>query len=148
MTWARAGYGLLLLAVPGPLLRLASGRSPSTRLQAVARILGARQLIQAAVIAVGPDAACLAVSAEADLVHVASMLAWSAFRSPSRRLALLSGAVAGLFAAADIAGVRRAQALPFMRVQAGDPLAKLVRIRDRAAASVARRTLPARWAPT
>jgi hypothetical protein len=137
--WARAAYGIMLLIVPGPLLRLASGVPASPRGRAVARVLAARQLTQAALTAVVPGAACLAVGAQTDVAHGVSTLAWAAINRRSRRVALLDAAVAALFAAAGVADARRAAATP---VRAGDRPANLVDLRDRAAASVARRTLP------
>jgi hypothetical protein len=103
-------YGTLLLAVPAPALRLASGRPASRRLLAVAHVLGARQLMQAAVTAVEPDAACLAVGAEIDLAHAISMLVWGALAGRSRRIALVDATLAGLFAVAGADGARRARA--------------------------------------
>jgi hypothetical protein len=139
----RAAYGTLLLAAPAPVLRLASGRPASWRLLAVARVLGARQLTQAAVTAVEPDALCLAVGAETDLAHAISMLAWGALAGQSRRIALVDATVAGLFAVAGAEGARRARAQAPTRMRADHRLAKFVVLRDRVAASVARRTLPA-----
>jgi hypothetical protein len=139
MGWARAAYGIMLLVVPGLLLRLASGVPATPRGRAVARILAVRQLTQAALTAVQPDAACLAVGAQTDVAHGVSMLAWAALNRPSRRVALLNASVAALFAAGGVAAARRAAPTP---VRAGDRLAKLVDRRDRAAASLARRTLP------
>ena len=44
----RAGYGGALLTVPGPVIRLATARPAAPRARAVARALGARYLLQAA----------------------------------------------------------------------------------------------------
>jgi hypothetical protein len=45
---ARATYGAVLVLVPGPAIRLATGRVPGRRACRVARVLGTRHLVQAA----------------------------------------------------------------------------------------------------
>lgn len=139
---ARTVYGLVLLAVPNPVLRLITGQAASTRERAVTRILGARQLAQAAVTDVRPDAVSLALGAEVDFVHAVTMLAWAALDRRARRLTLVSAAIAGLFAVAGAAEARRAPAVTPAPARAGDSLAALVRLRHRAAVAVAPYALP------
>lgn len=136
--WVRIVYGTVLLAVPNPVLRLVTGQAATTRERALTRILGARLLTQAAVTDFHPDAASLALGAQVDFVHAATMLGWAAVDRRSRRLTLLSTGIAGLFAVAGAADARRAPAV----AQADDALAPLVRLRRRVATSVTRRTLP------
>lgn len=137
--WARIVYGAVLLAVPSPVLRLVTGQAATVRERAVTRILGARLLTQAAVTDVRPDAVSLAVGAEVDLVHTVSMLCWAALDRRSRRLTLLSAAIAASFAVAGAADVRRADPKPS---QTDDALGALARLRHEIAASVTRHTLP------
>ncbi|WP_142281368.1 hypothetical protein [Mycobacterium palustre] len=138
----RIGYGVVLLAVPDPVLHLVSGQVATVRGRAVTRFLGLRLLAQGAVTAVAPDAATLAVSAETDLVHAATMLAWAAVDRRSRRLTLFSGALAALFGAADVVQARRAPSEPPRAAGTGDLLPTLVRLRHRAATHIVRHTLP------
>ncbi|OBH04154.1 MULTISPECIES: hypothetical protein [unclassified Mycobacterium] len=138
--WARIVYGLALLAAPTPLLRLASGKTATTRERAVTRVLGARLLTQAAVTDIRPDAVSVALGAEVDFVHAATMLLWAAVDRGSRRLTLLSAATAGLFAVAGAAQARRTPAVA--DGPTGDALATLVRLRHRIAEAVARYTMP------
>ncbi|OBG19856.1 hypothetical protein [Mycobacterium sp. 852002-51057_SCH5723018] len=142
ISWARIGYGAALLAVPNPVLHLASGQAATARERAVTRFLGLRLLTQGAVTAVAPDAATLAVSAETDFVHAATMLAWAAVDRRSRRLTLLSGVLAALFGAVDAMRARRAPTEPPCPTRTGELLPTLVSLRHRAAAQVARHTLP------
>ncbi len=137
--WARIAYGMLLLAVPTRVLRFASDKPPTARERTVTRVLGARLLVQGAVTVVRPDAVTLALGAETDFVHAATMLAWAVVDRGSRRLTLLSAATAALFGAAGAVQAARAPATP--AAQAGS-LATLLRLRHRVAVSVARRTLP------
>ncbi|HEY3894596.1 MAG TPA: hypothetical protein VGL88_04420 [Pseudonocardiaceae bacterium] len=48
VTLTRAGYGMGLVAVPGPLIGL-TGQVPGRRACAVARVLGVRHLVQAGI---------------------------------------------------------------------------------------------------
>jgi hypothetical protein len=136
--WARIAYGLVLLAVPNRVLRLASDVHPTARERAVTRVLGARLLVQGAVTVVRPDAVTLALGAETDFVHAATMLAWAVVDRRARRLTVLSAATAALFGAA---GAVQATHAPAPAPQAGS-LGALLRLRHQVAVLVARRTLP------
>jgi hypothetical protein len=138
--WARTVYGLVLLAAPSSLLRLASGKPATSRERAVTRVLGARLLTQAAVTDIRPDAVSVALGAEVDFVHAITMLGWAAVDRGARRLTLLSAALAGLFTVAGAAQARRAPSVA--DAPTGDALATLVRLRHRVAEAVARYTLP------
>jgi hypothetical protein len=142
IAWARIIYGAVLLAVPNPLLRLVSGQSITARERALTRVLGARLLAQAAVTDIRPDAVSVALGAETDFVHATTMLAWAVVDRGSRRLTLLSAAVAGLFAVAGAAQARRTPARALAAARTSDPLDALVRLRHQAAVAVARHTLP------
>ena len=102
---ARLGLGLALATRPQAVLRLAPAPS-SDRTQQVVRVLGARYLLQAAGGYALDRPWVPALDAGAELLHAASMLALAAYAPRHRRLALLSGAVAATFAAADLRGDR------------------------------------------
>jgi hypothetical protein len=111
LTPVRAVYGAALVLSPSVPLRLATGRAPDRRTIAVVRVLGLRQVAQAALAAVSaarPAAARRAatVGAAVDAVHAASMLALAAWAPARRREALVDAGLAGAFA---VAGARRAQ---------------------------------------
>lgn len=138
---ARTVYGLLLLLAPKPLLHWVSGDQASERERTLTRVLGARLLTQAVVTDVRPDAVSVALGAEVDLVHAISMIVWSVVDRGSRRLTLISAAVAGLFAAAGMAQARRTPAVAAPS-ETGQLLNTLVRFRHQAAAAVSQYTLP------
>jgi hypothetical protein len=85
---ARGSYGAVLLCAPGAAIRLCTGRPASPHARAVARLLGARHLIQAAVTAAAPGTAVLTIGAQVDLAHAASMLGLAAASRPLRRAGL------------------------------------------------------------
>ncbi len=100
-SWLRAAYGCALLVLPGALAdRLAvplDGRG-----RAVARVLGARHLLQAAGTAADPRYPVLAGGAAVDALHSASMLALAALDRPRRRAAALDSVFAASFAVAGL----------------------------------------------
>ena len=112
-TLARAAYGAALCCAPGPMLRLeggpGAGASPGAR--TVARILGGRHVVQAALSAMRPTPAVLALGAGTDVLHSASMLALAALDRPRRRLGLSDSLVAAAFAAGGCALARRLRPL-------------------------------------
>lgn len=103
---ARAGYGGALLIAPGPVIRLVAGRPAGSRARAVARVLGARHLLQAALTAAAPDGPSLGIGAAVDLVHAASMAALALADRPARRLALSDALIESAFAAAGVSAAR------------------------------------------
>lgn len=138
---ARVVYGLLLFTVPNPLLHMVSGQRATTRERALTRVLGARLLVQAAVTDVRPDAVSVALGAEVDFVHAATMLVWAVIDRQSRRLTLISAALAALFAAAGATQVRRTPAV-VPPSETGQLLSTLARVRHHVAVAVAGYTLP------
>jgi hypothetical protein len=82
----RAGYGTALIVAPGPVICLATGRSPGRGECRAARLLGARHLVQAAVTALAPLPGVFATGAAVDAVHAASMLLRPSYSSVSREL--------------------------------------------------------------
>jgi hypothetical protein len=103
---ARAGYGGALLIVPGPVIRLVAGRPAGSRARAVARVLGARHLLQAALTAAAPDGPSLGIGAAVDLVHAVSMAALALADRPARRLTLSDALIESTFAAAGASAAR------------------------------------------
>lgn len=104
VTLVRAGYGAGLVAAPGVLIGL-TGERPGRRECAVARVLGVRHLMQAAITVAaeraGPDCpVVLGGGAAVDVLHAASMLALGAVDRGVRRTVLTDAAVETGFAAA------------------------------------------------
>jgi hypothetical protein len=107
----RGAYGLALCAAPGTVIGLAGGPPASRRARTVARVLGVRQLAQAAASgrALAPDigtedrAALLTLSALVDALHAASMLGLAVLDPPRRRAGLADGLIALAFAAEAVA---------------------------------------------
>jgi hypothetical protein len=103
----RAGYGGVLLIVPGPVIRLATGRPAGARARAVARVLGARHLLQAALTtAAACSAGSLGLGAVVDLAHAASMATLGLADRQVRRLTLSDALVESTFAAASASAAR------------------------------------------
>ena len=99
----RAGYGGTLLLLPGPAIRLCTGRPAGHRARNVARLLGARHLVQAAVTAgSGPSAESLGIGAAIDAVHAASMAGLAMADRRVRRLTLTDALIEIAFAAAGL----------------------------------------------
>jgi hypothetical protein len=100
---ARAGYGAALLLVPGPAIRLSTGRTAGHRTRNVARVLGIRHLVQAAVTAgIGPSAELLGIGAAVDITHAASMAGLALADRSVRRVTLTDALIETAFAAAGL----------------------------------------------
>jgi hypothetical protein len=146
LTLARAAYGLLLTTAPGLVVR-AYGGQPVPADRTVARILGWRQLIQAAACAGAPEAQVLLLGVEADAAHALSAVALAAADRPRRRAGLTEALLASSLAAAGVAAARRAG--PAGRAAGPAASARLARWRQRAARRVAAYAVPPaarRWA--
>jgi hypothetical protein len=96
----RAVYGVLLVAAPGVVIHLATGEPPGRRECRMARLLGARHLVQAGVSAFAPVPGVLAAGAGVDVLHTASMIMLAAVDRRARRVALTDALAESLFAAA------------------------------------------------
>lgn len=96
----RAVWGGVLLGAPGAVLSITTRSDPAFlgTARAVLRVLGARQIAQAAVEARWPRPPVLALAAAVDGLHAASGLALAAGDRRWRRPALLDAAVALGFA--------------------------------------------------
>jgi hypothetical protein len=95
----RAGWAAALLLVPERVLR-AGGQAPvPAAAVAVARVLGVRHLLQAAVGATAPTGPVARLGAAVDTAHTATCLALAGVSPRWRRAALLDAAVESGFAA-------------------------------------------------
>lgn len=139
----RGGYGAALLLASGRMAQLVSGRPADPRTRVVVRLLGARHLAQAVVTGVRPGPLPLALGAEVDVVHAASMLGLATVARSQRRSGVVDAAVATAFAVAGTALTRRlGKGMP---PQLGrGAVGWFCSVRDSVAAPVVRRTLPAR----
>jgi hypothetical protein len=136
----RAGLGLLEVLAPGRAGRIMGVRlDPPTR--RVVRVLGARQLLQAIMSASEPTPAVLALGAEVDALHSASMAAVALASRRLRRAALAECLAAALFAASGVRGASRAATRWRGGTRSG-PIGALAGRRDRWAAGAARWLVP------
>jgi hypothetical protein len=101
----RAGYGAVQLLRPAYSAEQLLGGPLDPGAAAAVRVLGARQLAQAAVSVTAPSARLLALGAGADGAHALSMAVLALADHRRRRPAMVSG----LVAAARRAAGRRAQ---------------------------------------
>jgi hypothetical protein len=119
VTLARAGYGMALVVAPQALIRLtgdpvtgqpagSSRARPSRRACGVARVLGARHLIQAGLTAVAlraaePDPSLpLGLGAAVDVLHATTMAGLAAVDRGARRMALADTGVEVMLATAGL----------------------------------------------
>lgn len=106
-TALRFGWGCALLLVPEVVLRL-GGRPPAPPVAvALARVLGARQLVQAVVITRRPARSTALISAAVDGLHASTELGLAACSRRWRPIALLDAAIATGLAAASTRTYRR-----------------------------------------
>ncbi|UZJ26005.1 hypothetical protein RHODO2019_06120 [Rhodococcus antarcticus] len=105
----RAGWGLLQLAAPGLVADRILRKPLDHRAEVVARVLAARQVLQAGLLMRSPTPAVLGVGAGVDGLHAASMLALAAVDTRRRPAALLDAAIAAAFAVAGAVGARHAR---------------------------------------
>jgi hypothetical protein len=103
-TWAasavRAGYGAALLLAPERLLKLGTRPPIPASAVAVARVLGARHLLQSAVTVAAPTGRIVDVGAAVDALHGGSQVGLAAVSPRWRSVALADAAFAALLAAA------------------------------------------------
>jgi hypothetical protein len=137
----RGVYGGVLLLASDRMIRLGTGRPAEPRTRLVVRLLGVRHVAQAVVTGVRPGPLPIALGAEVDVVHAASMLGVAAVARSQRRSGVVDAAVASAFAVAGAAVARRLGERP--PPQAGEgPVGWICSVRDAVAAAVVRRTLP------
>lgn len=103
---AQALWGGALMARPHAALRLL-GQAPSEAAVLVVRVLGARQLLQAAVTLAAPARGVVAGAALVDLAHASTAVAYAASGPGRRRPGASSAAFAVLTAVGGAAALRR-----------------------------------------
>lgn len=102
----RSGLGVLHLAFPGLGGRALGPFGPRAR--AVVRVLGARQLVQGVLSGVRPTGPVLALGAEVDAAHLASMVALGMLSRRWRRAAIVESVIAAGLGWAGLAAARAA----------------------------------------
>ena len=90
----RAAYGLVGLLAPERVARLELGRPPGTATTRVARLLGARHLVQAVAVLVAGTGRAHRLGGGVDALHAASMVPWAALTRSDRRYYVTSGLLA------------------------------------------------------
>lgn len=103
---ARTCLGLVEVLAPGVPGRVGGFRVDG-RARQVVRVLGVRDMLQAAVTASKPSRAVLVSGAAVDGLHALSMVGLGLVDRRRRRAAGVSAAVAGLLAVAQVASVPR-----------------------------------------
>lgn len=99
----RAGYGLCQLVKPDFIATTILGHRLDGRSATVVRILGARHLVQSAVISLAPRSVFLhRGGAAVDMLHAATMVILALTDGRRRKAALADAAAAGIFAAAEL----------------------------------------------
>jgi hypothetical protein len=111
----RAGYGAVQLLWPDRSAEQLLGGPLEPAARTGVRVLGARQLAQAAVGVAAPSARLLALGAGADGAHALSMAVLALADPRWRRPAMVSGLIAAAFAAGGAAAARRAASRPAQR---------------------------------
>ena len=138
----RIAVGLHHLVAPGLGTKQLLGKGLDSRARLVVRVLGARYLAQALVVGRAPNRAVLALGAEVDAAHAASMIVLARFDRGRRREGLTSALVAGGFAMAGALAARDRSS-----ASDGAPGGRVgfARWRDAAADRAARRFVPGYW---
>ena len=111
----RAGDGAVQLLRPAYSAEQLLGGPLDPGAVAAVRVLGARQLAQAAVSVAAPSAPLLALGAGADGAHALSMAVLALADPRWRRPAMVSGLIAAAFAAGGATAARRAASRPAQR---------------------------------
>jgi hypothetical protein len=93
---------------PDPLARVAGDVSCNAPLRAIIRVLGAREVVQAALISLRPDRRVLIAAAVVDATHSTSMVVLAAREAQYRRPAGASAVVSTLLGTATVFEARRA----------------------------------------
>lgn len=103
---ARAALGTAYLLFPALAARIAGPGQSARAARGTARILGGRHLAQALTTSGQPDRAVLALGAEADAAHAASMAVLAIMSRRWRRAALTDAFIATALTAAGLAVAR------------------------------------------
>jgi hypothetical protein len=97
---ARLAWGALLVAAPARLLRIVERAAPGPRQRLVVRILGARHLVQTAVVRASGTREAVLAGAAVDALHATSALLLAVADRRRRRVGLADAVVASAFAVA------------------------------------------------
>jgi hypothetical protein len=100
VTVARAGWAAVLLLAPQRVLGVGGQPAIPAPAVVVARVLGARHLLQSALTAAAPTGSLLAAGAAVDAVHAGTDVGLAAVSPRWRRIALVDAVIAAAFAAA------------------------------------------------
>jgi hypothetical protein len=92
---AEAVWGVALVSAPRPVIRWVNASASDPPEVVAARVLGARHVVQAALIFARPSRARILVGSAISGVHAASMLLLGTVDAPRRRLAACDAAIAG-----------------------------------------------------
>lgn len=122
----RAAWGAALLVAPRPVMQNVHHVRVDTKSVVVARILGARQVAQAALSGVRPSPEVLAMGVWVDAVHALTALGLAGLDRSRARAGLTDSAVAAIWAGAGYRDLRRAGATPPSHQRRRDQLALLV----------------------
>ena len=107
LTAIRTCWGAALLIAPGAVLGALPHQQIDRPARVFARLLGARNVAQAALIARRPTQRWIPAGVAVDATHAATMVALALLRPDRRKLALANVATASAFA---VAGVHQAKA--------------------------------------
>lgn len=108
MAVARCGWAVFLLSCPDRPVHALTGITPTERDRQILRVLGARQLAQAAVSLVHPSRRVLAAGSVVDALHAATCVGLAAVDGRWRRGGLVGALDATVFSLAGYASARRA----------------------------------------
>ena len=107
LTAVRAGWGAVLVLCPAAVTGAVSGGPVDHRTVVAARVLGARHLLEAAVVTYRPVPVVTAVGASVDAAHALTMGALAVADPGRRRLAATTAVAAAGFAVAVACSTRR-----------------------------------------
>lgn len=123
---ARGVWGAALLVAPRQVMERVHHVRVDTNSVVVARILGARQLTQAALSGIRPSPEVLAMGVWVDTVHALTALGLAVVDRTRARAGLTDTAVAGVWAAAGYRDLSGAEATPPAHQRTRDRLARVV----------------------
>ncbi len=121
---ARAAYGIALVAAPGPVLRHVHDVTVDPTSIAVARVLGVRHLVQAALSGLDPGPDVLGLGVWVDTTHAASAVGLAVLDPNRRRAGLVDAGVAGAWALAGYRDLSSGRAPGHTRQRRRDVLAR------------------------
>jgi len=118
----RGAYGTALLLAPRRSLGVRAGARGRRGAQTFARLLGARQLLEAVALGPHPSARMLRTGAAVDALHAASMLPLALLRPGLRGPALASGATAAGLAVWGFRSAASRADVPTSAPRSGSPV--------------------------